>query len=76
MGNNALIWSPKKNKILKQIENEGIISSTVSGPVSRKKKTNWIEFLKLNLQNSLSMLANKSRFEAWNMVLSYYFLIQ
>ena len=39
MGNKKLIWNPKKNKILKQIENEGIIASTVSGPLSSKKNT-------------------------------------
>ena len=36
-GNRALIWNPKINiYILKQIENEGIIVGTVSGPVNRK----------------------------------------
>ena len=39
MGNNVLIWNPKNNKTLKQIENKGIIASTVSSPVNSKKNT-------------------------------------
>lgn len=44
-------------------QNIEIILSTVAGPVNSKNKS-WIQFVKLNLQHSFSLLAHKSRFKA------------
>ena len=40
-------------------------SKHILGPVNGKNTQSCIKFLKLNLQNKFSMLANKSKFKVW-----------